>query len=676
MRYRNHKSLLAGAVIVAICAANFATSARAEITAIWANDGGDKVLREERRAAAGSVINSVWNGKEIKVFGARNEIVSFNLVIESSSGAREVRTSLAELAGPAGAKIASRTASGDGVFNYVDRNIELFYVRYLPIRGLSRLSYDSYYDERHVPSKMRRPFNVDSATNLTTARGDWRARPGADKYFPEIAVPMELQAKFDILPDSNQSVWVDIHIPKGTSAGIYAGSLVIESAGAADIRVPVGLEVLNFELPDESTAKTMVPLSAYDLSERFVGKRFIHAGDADFGRMQIVRERFFQAARRHRITLVGGEFDGESEGVRPPVAPFQRENLSGSLFTKSRGYAGPGVDQAADLFVIGLYGSAPWKNSTESIVHERMNEWEAYLEKDFPRTERIVYDVDEPELSKPAVVAELNSRLDKYKSNAGIGSRLRIFTTAPLAQAKVVVPRFDVIASWYASAHTQSFDQAYRQHVNGTRAYWQYNGKRPASGSFATEDDGASLRMIPWAQSKKGVARHFFWLANYYFDYQVRGKHNDLFNSALTFGADSQFDPNAGRTGFNYSNGDGVLMYPGVDQVFPADSYGAAGPLVSLRMKHWRRGIQDVEYVALARKASAQRTAVIVNRMVPKVLWEIGVTDPNDPSWVRSDISWSINPDDWEKARRELADIVLNTPTAARPRAPSNLTVR
>ena len=54
------------------------------------------------------------------------------------------------------------------------------------------------------------------------------------------------------------------------------------------------------------------------------------------------------------------------------------------------------------------------------------------------------------------------------------------------------------------------------------------------------------------------------------------------------------------------------------------------------------------------------RTAEIVNGAIPKVLWEYGVDDPGDPSWVRTDISWSTDPDDWETARAELAGIIEN----------------
>ena len=101
-----------------------------------------------------------------------------------------------------------------------------------------------------------------------------------------------------------------------------------------------------------------------------------------------------------------------------------------------------------------------------------------------------------------------------------------------------------------------------------------------------------------------------------------------------------------------------MLFYPGTDTRYPGESYGVMGPFASLRLKHWRRGIQDVDYLTLAAQIDAERTASIVQEMVPLVLWEYGVSDPEDPSWVITDISWSTDPDTWEAARAELANII------------------
>jgi len=71
-----------------------------------------------------------------------------------------------------------------------------------------------------------------------------------------------------------------------------------------------------------------------------------------------------------------------------------------------------------------------------------------------------------------------------------------------------------------------------------------------------------------------------------------------------------------------------------------------------------RRGIQDVDYITMAYQVDPARTMAIVNAMVPKVLWEVGCDNPVDPTYVRSDISWSTDPDVWEQARKDLADII------------------
>ena len=60
----------------------------------------------------------------------------------------------------------------------------------------------------------------------------------------------------------------------------------------------------------------------------------------------------------------------------------------------------------------------------------------------------------------------------------------------------------------------------------------------------------------------------------------------------------------------------------------------------------------------LAAAVDPARTAQIIDRMIPTILWECGVDDPGDPTWLRADISWSTDPDVWEEARAELADVI------------------
>ena len=61
---------------------NYASS---NIQQVWVNEGGDKVTRDELRATndSNSVLNSVWDGQKVTLFGAKNEVVAFNLLLEA-----------------------------------------------------------------------------------------------------------------------------------------------------------------------------------------------------------------------------------------------------------------------------------------------------------------------------------------------------------------------------------------------------------------------------------------------------------------------------------------------------------------------------------------------------------------------------------------------------------------
>jgi hypothetical protein len=116
------------------------------ITAVWANTGEDKVTQEEIRSKSANptLLNSAWDGHNVRLSGARNEIVAFNLMLEAGSGkpAAAVSVEFNRLTGPGDFSLSSEpVANRAGVFDWTRRDIELFYVRYLKVRGLSALSY-------------------------------------------------------------------------------------------------------------------------------------------------------------------------------------------------------------------------------------------------------------------------------------------------------------------------------------------------------------------------------------------------------------------------------------------------------------------------------------------------------------------------------------------------------
>ncbi len=268
--------------------------ASATISSYWANTGEDKVTRDELRASQGKPVkNSVWDGTTISIFGGRNEVVSFNVVLEGAASATgNVSVVFNRLANTSGAAITASAATGNGVFNWTQRPIELFYVRYLQIKGLSKVSYETY-DERHVPVRMRRSWSGDG-----TGSGNWSSRPDHDKFYPEIAVPLELVPSFTIPAGTNQSIWTDIYIPKGTAPGIYKGDFIVRVSGTEVKNIPVQLNVLNFTLPDVPTAKSMVVLSPENINQRYLGTAYIGAASAQAAKSKLLRDRHFLLAHR------------------------------------------------------------------------------------------------------------------------------------------------------------------------------------------------------------------------------------------------------------------------------------------------------------------------------------------------------------------------------------------
>jgi hypothetical protein len=261
------------------------------ISAVWANDGGDKVTKDELRATlrkenlTGKVINRTWNGQSITLYGARNEVVSFNLVLEAGfASASNISVVFDTLTGPNGSVIHSTAASGNGVFNWVNRPIELFYTRYLQIQGLSFFGYGKF--ESNIPLRFELP----------AGKTGWTNRPDHDQFYPDILVPLELVKQFNIGAGQNEGVWADVYIPKSAVPGVYSGNVLVSEAGTVTHTVPVQLTVYNFSLPDTPSAKTVAPVSTNDIMQRYVAGAggYVNWQSAAGLKVQTITDRYFE----------------------------------------------------------------------------------------------------------------------------------------------------------------------------------------------------------------------------------------------------------------------------------------------------------------------------------------------------------------------------------------------
>lgn len=671
---------------------------------VWANDGGDKVVQEETRSFTQDIRNSHWDGTTIRTFGARNEVVSFNVVVDNRGvDLSDVRVDFNRL-DSANYQLVTTNSSAADVFDWRNRPIEIFSVGYLRVHGLSRIAYE-LYDETHTPEKLRRPYRDLHPVGPAIGSGTWFDRPNHNKSYPDIAIPQEVQPTTRVRSGNSQSFWVDIYLPKDVPAGLLTGTLRVSNNSQTIANIPVEVTVANFTLNDESQAKSMVYLGDLDIAERY----FTGAGRAgqlprsSYADYRRVIDRHFMLAWRHRLSLIDGNalVAFSTTPIDAPNEDWQKR-LRGELYTAANGYAGPGANLPHDVFSIGTYSNwSQWwglnrydptyPNYTANLprqllvdtLNQRTDQWENWFRNNAPSVKRFLYVDDEPTFSTSrdpnfSTLDFANLVSKTVQDNPGPGGSLPTFVTSSPLGYDHELPYTNILGDVIAHGQTELWNAATNAlNSDSEREYFMYNGRRPASGTFVIDDDGVALRQLPWGQYKTGIDRWYYWSSTYYNNFQGgpsfrnlsevdalgptyrNGTQTNVFKSGHTFGGHTHFDPSIGETGWNYSNGDGVLFYPGTDQVFPQESRDLQGPIASLRLKHWRRGVQDVIYVEQAMARNPAATRAIIDEMVPEVMWELGVADPSDPTFVHKPPSWSNNPDRWEDARRRLANIIL-----------------
>jgi hypothetical protein len=272
------------------------------------------------------ISNPVWdkNNNLVRIYGARNEYVAFQIIIENGgTSLSNVNLSSSDLTGP------------DTIHsNY----IELFKEWYVNI----------------------------TSTSANTGLGNG--------WYPDALVPLSLGsnllgAPFNI-PDSfngisgqtNQAIWVDIFIPKDISSGDYSGTIKITSSGQPDINLNVLLTVWNFTLSDD--LHMIMEMNNY--------------GEVD-GKASDMRIKYYRLMQKHRLVLAtddGGIKPGYDSGTGnidwtnydSAYAPI----LSGTAFTSAYNY---GVGPLQGKPIKQWHLPFAWNPTVTQYNHYKTNYW-------------------------------------------------------------------------------------------------------------------------------------------------------------------------------------------------------------------------------------------------------------------------------------------------------------
>ena len=181
------------------------------------------------------------------------------------------------------------------------------------------------------------------------------------------------------------------------------------------------------------------------------------------------------------------------------------------------------------------------------------------------------------------------------------------------------------IIRWWSPNGLAADARFLAERVKAGETAWFYHHGHPATGVHAVNATGVELRTWGTICWRYGLTGTFWWAVDL-------SDQTDPMNKPI-------YNPRETRWG------NGVLFYSGArlpDIGFPAID----GPLSSLRMKAYRRGLQDYEYCwLLAQRGKRSIADNLIREVIPVALTEAwGAGRP-----------WRTDPDAWYRMREELA---------------------
>jgi len=564
-------------ILIAVAALMAAPSdARADIRAVWAAHDGLSVERDAPASPA-QARNAVWDGKAIALTGARSEIVAFQVIVEADgSGIDELSVSLSGLAGPNGAAIRYTAPDRDPSISR-DRPIQLFVLHYMHVTE------ESHADWVWAPGSAAAPRDTTGWKPVQLVPEN--ARQGRGGFPVRVA------------PNERQAVFIEIYTGRDRPAGTYTGS-VIAHAGTRTVTTPVSLDILDFALPDRPTLPVMVFYEP-NQPELYQGMNL----DAAYDRF----------AHRQRVELVHA-WD---------QASFEKSSarFDGRAFTRDSGYEGPGEGTGNRIAPASFYGPGVFATRAG---WPRADAWVTFLAKALPDALSFVYLPDEP---TPDRFPEVRRIADEVHANPGPGRALPTFLTRQIEPA--LRGGVDI---WAVPPQALDIAAAASEQAAG-RKVWFYNGGRPNGPTLVIDAPPTDGRVVGWAAFKHHLDGYFFWHGVHWLhNSQKQGeRRQNVWTNPITF--DNRGQPN--KADFGFINGDGVLVYPGQDVLHPEEDRGLAGPVGTLQLANLRRGLQDYEYLAIARRLHledviAESLAAVVPRVFSDAGTQVGFSEDGD----------------------------------------------
>lgn len=551
--------------------------------------------------------------KEVSLAGAANEVLGFQILIESDRPLRGVTVAVSDLKGPAP----------------------------LPAEGNVRLFKEWYVE-------VKRPSGGD--TGFDCLRPGWYPDaliPLDRPVKPEFAMPFDLPDRANAVPGQTvQGIWADLYIPRGQAAGTYEGSIrvaALDGDRPVEEALALRLEVFAFALPDEG--RLGISLNDYgSISPRRMSREKLRA--------------FYQMAHAHGCVLdvlynaprasgTGDDLELDWTDYDAAFGPL----FDGSAFTPACGYRGPGEGVPIPRFYLPFESSSghawprpPGEMFTEPYeraVKKALRAFEDhFLEKGWTRTKLMVFYNRYDESGR---VREI-SYFARLLREAGLREPGRFLYRVDGGPPEVVrAVGLDRVGIWCVNGNVRyTHPEEQREIVRHGGQIWVYSSnsaREPCIGAPYIDTEALALRTwgwIPW-KYRDTVTTMCEWGTFYH------GEGRRWRDPALS----------AALGGRQVLNGDALLIYPG-------EFVGLPEPVPCIRLKALRRGAQDHEYLRLLARKSGDPG--VADRIADGVLFRAmheALKPGQDSGKPRERDSRSHDPAAWDAARRRLAEQIL-----------------
>jgi hypothetical protein len=434
--------------------------------------------------------------------------------------------------------------------------------------------------------------DVKTPSNSQGATGPW----------PDPLVPVETPGE----PALPAVLYVEVCAPAEQEPGTYHGELHVKADGGAVAPVPFTVEVQPFALPVTASLQTSFGISLYSIARG-------HKLSPESPEAHALLRAYGRALLEHRLSAYGMSMnappvrfeDGRAvvdfRAYDEEMAPF----LEGSL-----------LPSGARFTTADVRDSPQCKTEEEKIAyyrafaeHFRSKGWSAQL---------FFYAKDEPTPEDVPLVRAQSSRV------RAAGRGIPVLVTAPLDDAlrgtvDILTPTLNCFfprSGLETCRNVLPLSKLRAKLPAGTRVWWYQSCNSHGCTGGPTEDRAVERAYTGWASymvdHPAPLNRAMGPLAF------LTGVEGELYFDTV-YAYNTKKDPWQDVFEFG-GNGDGTLFYPGTSAHLRTKE---PQPVVSLRLKHIRDGLEDYEYLHLLARLGDEESARAFARRLARSGYEI-----------------------------------------------------